>query len=193
MPKHGGASRQSVTPRASWHRTWLRLRQLAGDLQRTGSGDPRRPTALRADNRTRRAYAQCTHGRMNTIFDHLGPWFTLAGFGKQPSEALVAAATRRGLPLKVMRFEEPELTRVYGRQLLLVRPDQHIAWRGLACDSPRDADAIITRALGWENSSQACISNVYLDVLPRHSRWTSSCHNKRPRSGAQPWQPTTRG
>jgi 2-polyprenyl-6-methoxyphenol hydroxylase-like FAD-dependent oxidoreductase len=94
------------------------------------------------------------------IFDHLGPWFTLAGFGKQPSEALVAPATRRGMPLKVVQFEEPELTCVYGSQLLLIRPDQHIAWRGLACDSPRDADAIITRVLGWDNSSQASISNV---------------------------------
>jgi hypothetical protein len=59
-----------------------------------------------------------------------------------------------------MQFEEPELTRVYGRELLLVRPDQHIAWRGLACDSPRDAEAIIARVLGWENTSQASISNV---------------------------------
>jgi hypothetical protein len=99
-------------------------------------------------------------GNGTPIFDHLGPWFTLAGFGKQPSEALLAAATRRDLPLKVMQFDEPELTCVYGRQLLLVRPDQHIAWRGLACDNPRDADAIITRVLGWENSSQASISNV---------------------------------
>ena len=46
-----------------------------------------------------------------------------------------------------------QLIRVYGSQLLLVRPDQHIAWRGVACDSPRDAEAIITRVLGWENSS----------------------------------------
>jgi hypothetical protein len=87
------------------------------------------------------------------IFDRLGPWFTLAGFGKRPSEALVAAVTKRGLPLKVTQFKEPELIRVYGSQLLLVRPDQHIAWRGVACDSPRDADAIITRVLGWETSS----------------------------------------
>ena len=65
----------------------------------------------------------------------------------------MAAATKRGLPLKVTQFEEPELIRVYGSQLLLVRPDQHIAWRGVACDSPRDADAIITRVLGWETSS----------------------------------------
>ena len=92
-------------------------------------------------------------GNGTPIFDRLGPWFTLACFGKQPSEALVAAATRRGLPMKVTQFEEPELIRVYGSQLLLVRPDQHIAWRGVACDSPRDADAIITRVLGWENSS----------------------------------------
>ena len=72
----------------------------------------------------------------------------------------MAAATRRGLPLKVTRFEEPELTSVYGSQLLLVRPDQHIAWRGVGCDNPRDADAIISRALGWENNSQVSISNV---------------------------------
>jgi hypothetical protein len=97
------------------------------------------------------------------IFDRLGPWFTLVGFGKPPSGALVAAATKRGLPLKVTQFEEPELTRTYGSQLLLVRPDQHIAWRGVACDSPRDADAIMTRVLGWEKSSQAFISNVCLN------------------------------
>ena len=72
----------------------------------------------------------------------------------------MTAATKRGLPLKVAKFEEPEVTRIYGSQLLLVRPDQHIAWRGVACDSPRDADAIITRVLGWQNSSQASISNV---------------------------------
>ena len=87
-------------------------------------------------------------GNGTPIFDRLGPWFTLAGFGKRPSEALVAAATRRGMPLKVTQFEEPELTSVYGSQLLLVRPDQHIAWRGVACDSPRDADAIITPRAG---------------------------------------------
>jgi hypothetical protein len=99
------------------------------------------------------------------IFDRLGPWFTLACFGKRPSDALVAAAARRGLPLKVTQFEDPELTRVYGSQLLLVRPDQHIAWRGAACDSPHDADAILTRVLGWENSSQASVSNVCLNGI----------------------------
>src|SRR5215472_11132167 len=40
------------------------------------------------------------------IFDLLGPWFTLACFGVNPSEALVAAATRRGLPMAVLRSDE---------------------------------------------------------------------------------------
>jgi 2-polyprenyl-6-methoxyphenol hydroxylase-like FAD-dependent oxidoreductase len=85
------------------------------------------------------------------IFDLLGSWFTLACFGVQPSEALTAAAARHGLPLHVLQSDAPDLIRVYGRQLLLVRPDQHVAWRGSACDSPAVANAIIARVLGWEN------------------------------------------
>ena len=83
------------------------------------------------------------------IFDLLGPWFTLACFGVSPSDALVAAAARRGLPMTVLRSDEHDLTKVYGRGLLLVRPDQHIAWRGFACDDRHAADGIIARALGW--------------------------------------------
>ena len=92
-------------------------------------------------------------GDGSQIFDRLGPWFTLACFGVSPSEPLVAAAAKRGLPMAVMRSDEPNLTKVYGRALLLVRPDQHIAWRGSACESPRAADAIIARVLGWEEGT----------------------------------------
>ena len=84
------------------------------------------------------------------IFDLLGPWFTLACFGVSPSEALVAAATRRGLPMAVLRRDEHDQTKVYGRGLLLVRPDQHIAWRGFACNNLHVADAIIARVLGCQ-------------------------------------------
>jgi 2-polyprenyl-6-methoxyphenol hydroxylase-like FAD-dependent oxidoreductase len=85
------------------------------------------------------------------IFDLLGSWFTLACFGVKSSKALMAAAAKRGLPLHVLQGDEPDLIKVYGRQLLLVRPDQHIAWRGTACDAPDVANAIIARALGWED------------------------------------------
>jgi hypothetical protein len=85
------------------------------------------------------------------VFDRLGPWFTLACFGTaQPGEALPAAAARRGLPLALLRPEEPGLARIYGDVLLLVRPDGHIAWRGSGCEDARGADAILRRALGWD-------------------------------------------
>jgi hypothetical protein len=50
----------------------------------------------------------------------------------------------------VLRLDGPDAARVYGAGLLLVRPDQHIAWRGRDCDDPRSADAIVARTLGWE-------------------------------------------
>jgi 2-polyprenyl-6-methoxyphenol hydroxylase-like FAD-dependent oxidoreductase len=87
------------------------------------------------------------------IFDRLGPWFTLVCFGAPASEALLAAAARRGVPLAVLRTDDPEIIKIYGRGLLLVRPDQHIAWRGTACEDARTADAIVSRVLGWNASA----------------------------------------
>jgi 2-polyprenyl-6-methoxyphenol hydroxylase-like FAD-dependent oxidoreductase len=87
------------------------------------------------------------------IFDRLGLWFTLACFGAPASEALLAAAARRGVPLAVLRTDDPEIIKIYGRGLLLVRPDQHIAWRGTACEDARTADAIVSRVLGWNASA----------------------------------------
>src|SRR6516164_1936647 len=90
-------------------------------------------------------------GDHTPIYDRLGLWFTLVCAGTRPSGALVEAAARRGVPLDVVRLDEPDLIAVYGRRLMLVRPDQHIAWRGAACDDRLEAEAIIARALGFAN------------------------------------------
>jgi 2-polyprenyl-6-methoxyphenol hydroxylase-like FAD-dependent oxidoreductase len=87
------------------------------------------------------------------VFDRLGRWFTLVCVGSAPGDALPAAAARRGLPLAVLRLDDPEVAKVYGRGLLLVRPDQHIAWRGRACDDSRAADAVMARVLGWSGAA----------------------------------------
>jgi len=42
---------------------------------------------------------------------------------------LVDAAARRGLPLGVLDIEATEARALYARNLVLVRPDQHVAWR----------------------------------------------------------------
>jgi hypothetical protein len=57
------------------------------------------------------------------------------------------------MPLEVLQTDECNLTKVYGSGLVLVRPDQHIAWRGRSCEDPRAAAAIIARVLGHEQSA----------------------------------------
>jgi hypothetical protein len=49
----------------------------------------------------------------------------------------------------VLHLDEPDAMSVYGHRLMLVRPDQHIAWRGAECDDRLEADAVVARALGF--------------------------------------------
>jgi 2-polyprenyl-6-methoxyphenol hydroxylase-like FAD-dependent oxidoreductase len=76
------------------------------------------------------------------LHDRLGPWFTLVGFDTAPDPTFVAAAARLGVPLAVLRVDG--FGSVYGQRQVLMRPDQHIAWRGGACD----AEAVLRRATG---------------------------------------------
>ena len=89
----------------------------------------------------------------SALFDRLGPWFTLIAFGTAADADLVAAARRLGMPLKVVRIDEPGLEHIYRAPQVLVRPDQHVAWRGR--NSSAQADAIIARCLGWHTSERA--------------------------------------
>jgi 2-polyprenyl-6-methoxyphenol hydroxylase-like FAD-dependent oxidoreductase len=84
------------------------------------------------------------------LHDLLGPWFTLVCVDVPPSASLVEAAAQRGMPMTVLRLEDVAAVRVLARGLLLVRPDQHVAWRGAACDDGQKAAALVARVLGWE-------------------------------------------
>lgn len=84
-----------------------------------------------------------------SIFDRFGRDFTLLrlGRGRTPDTGrLEAAASERGVPLRVLDVESDEARDVYARDLVLVRPDQHIAWRGNA--PPADAGALWARVTG---------------------------------------------
>ena len=83
----------------------------------------------------------------SALFDRLGRWFTLIAFGGAPDTELVKAAMRLGMPLEVLRIDQPDLQHIYQAPQVLVRPDQHVAWRGP--NAGEDADAIIARCLGW--------------------------------------------
>ena len=85
----------------------------------------------------------------SSLYDRLGPGFTLLRFAGGGSEAtaLETAARRRGVPLTVLTIAHPQGRDLYGCDLALVRPDQHVAWRGNRL--PEDNDALIRRVTGW--------------------------------------------
>lgn len=66
-----------------------------------------------------------------SLYDAMGPDYTLLRL--EPTvrvNDIVAAAAQRGLPLAVLDVKSREVTEFYRHKLVLVRPDQHVAWRG---------------------------------------------------------------
>ncbi|MCZ4124640.1 FAD-dependent monooxygenase [Streptomyces sp. H39-S7] len=84
----------------------------------------------------------------SSLYDRLGTGFTLLRLGASPPDAaaLCAAAADRGVPLAVLDVPGPVGRELYGRALALVRPDQHLAWRGDRL--PRDAAALLEQVTG---------------------------------------------
>ena len=65
-----------------------------------------------------------------SLYDALGQDFTLLRFDPAIEvDGLVAAAARRGLPMRVLDVASDEAADLYPRKLLLSRPDRHVAWR----------------------------------------------------------------
>jgi FAD-dependent monooxygenase len=72
---------------------------------------------------------------------------TLVTFGGADGNGLEGAAEHLGVPLKTLRIENDRNAReVYERDLVLVRPDGHVVWRGNR--APEDPEAVLTRVTG---------------------------------------------
>ncbi len=83
------------------------------------------------------------------IFDELGTGFTvLHAAGTDPSQ-VVDAATRLGIPIATVEISAPIADR-YAATMMLIRPDQHVAWRGSDGD---DAEAVL-RVVTGRNSAE---------------------------------------
>jgi len=79
-----------------------------------------------------------------SVFDRLGDGFTLLRLDPRVDVgAWPAAAEAAGIPLALVDL--PELHPLHDADLVLVRPDQHVAWRGSAVDRP---DAVLRTAVG---------------------------------------------
>jgi 2-polyprenyl-6-methoxyphenol hydroxylase-like FAD-dependent oxidoreductase len=84
----------------------------------------------------------------SSLFDRLCRGFTLLRVGEPSVDAgaIRRAAKARGMPFAVLDIDLAEAPALFGRKLVLVRPDQHIAWRG---DSlPSDVDGLLGRVSG---------------------------------------------
>jgi FAD binding domain/Aromatic-ring hydroxylase, C-terminal len=90
----------------------------------------------------------------HSLYDAMGPDYTLLRLDPMARVAgIVAAATQRGLPLAVLDVSSSEASRLYRRKLVLVRPDQHVAWRGDA--EPADPLDLVDLVRGAGRASSA--------------------------------------
>jgi hypothetical protein len=84
-----------------------------------------------------------------SLYDRLGQGFTLLctqATGAPFDQAAVQRAARVLPQLAVVRIDEAEVALAYDAAFVLIRPDQHVAWRGNALD--RTFEAAARRTVG---------------------------------------------
>ena len=83
-----------------------------------------------------------------SILDGFQRCFTLLDFGVDPDAGrpLVTALAAIGAPVRARTIADQRLRALYGRDMFLLRPDLHIAWRGNT--APDDPAALASRVTG---------------------------------------------
>ena len=82
-----------------------------------------------------------------SIFDKFGLEFTLLQFNRDKDpRPILKAAQLTGVPISLVQVDNEEAREIYATDLVLVRPDQHIAWR--SDSSPPDPEALVRKIAG---------------------------------------------
>jgi hypothetical protein len=82
-----------------------------------------------------------------SLYDAFGPGYTLLRLDPTIDVApLKSAAEERRMPLALVDIASGEANGAYAEKLVLVRPDQHIAWRGQA--TPENPQGLLARITG---------------------------------------------
>ncbi|MGX9944776.1 FAD-dependent oxidoreductase [Bradyrhizobium sp. BTAi1] len=85
-----------------------------------------------------------------SLLDALGPAYTLVRFDLAVDVAgLVDAAARHGVPLALVDVDRARAGYGFAESLLLIRPDSHIAWRGMT--APHAPGRLFNRLRGNAN------------------------------------------
>ncbi|CAG9953730.1 unnamed protein product [Clonostachys rosea f. rosea IK726] len=102
------------------------------------------------------------------IFDKFGKNWTLLVFivGDVGQHHLVNAATDSSLPLVLVELSNEEYARkLYERDLVLIRPDQHVAWRSNKIDSIEGAHELLRIVTGRAEWTQLPLSTEVSEPL----------------------------
>lgn len=84
-----------------------------------------------------------------SLYDHFGAGLTLLVSdvdADDQAQELLASATNEGIPLKILRPSESGIGNLYPHRFTIIRPDQHVAWRGN--DLPKNHAAFLSYFLG---------------------------------------------
>jgi 2-polyprenyl-6-methoxyphenol hydroxylase-like FAD-dependent oxidoreductase len=94
----------------------------------------------------------------SSLYDHFGDGFTLliADGDRRDADDFSAAAAARNVPMKILSLADARLRARYEARFTLIRPDQHVAWRGEAF--PEDMDGLVARVTGSGRAPYPLIS-----------------------------------
>ena len=88
-------------------------------------------------------------GKNVSVYDRLSPDYTLVRFDpRADAQTLIDAAKAAGLPLTLLDIDPKLAPASIAQKLLIVRGDQHVAWRGDAAPAPADAQRLVSRLRG---------------------------------------------
>lgn len=96
-----------------------------------------------------------------SLYDLFGSGFTLVICGTRAERAaadFMAAAALQALPLTALRLQDHHSLGLYPNALTLIRPDQHVAWRGDA--APADVAELLERVRGGGLAAESPLTGL---------------------------------
>jgi hypothetical protein len=113
-----------------------------------GTKPPEGSTRLQPSARPGTRAPHCWIAEGRSTLDLFGDGFVLVRFGSKDANVapLTEAASARGVPLEIVDIDHADAASIYGKPLVLVRPDGHVAWRGDVV--PDDAASLVDHVRG---------------------------------------------
>jgi len=97
-------------------------------------GTPQPPDEVMTYTQTARPGSRAPHVWLapgKSTLDLFGKGFVLLRFSTETdANPMLVAAKAKGVPMHLEDINQPDAATAYGRKLVIVRPDGHVAWRG---------------------------------------------------------------